>query len=158
AEVARLREAVARGEVEVALGVHAESAAALPDAGRVPVGGGVEELCQRQVTRLVTEDPAVIRAVVPVRGKGDVDDATGQGQGGALEFAQRVEAQGRPVTADARPGHGDRGRVGVTAVRAADRGVADRQHAVGGPVQAGGDVEGVEALHVVGGAADDLLG
>src|SRR5262249_16875203 len=31
-------------------------------------------------------------------------------------------------------------------------------HPVDRPVQAGGDVEGVQPLHVVGGAADDLLG
>src|SRR5262249_38960832 len=72
--------------------------------------------------------------------------------------AQGVEAQGRPVTADARAEYGDGGRVGVAAVRTADGSVADGHHAVDGPVLAGGDVEGVEPLHVVGGAGDDLLG
>src|SRR5262249_40135522 len=81
-----------------------------------------------------------------------------QGQGGALIFAQGVEAQGRPVAPRAGAGDGDRRGVGVAAVGAAEGGVADGHHAVGGPVLAGGDVQGVEPLHVVGGAADDFLG
>src|SRR5207244_11654478 len=152
AKVARLREAVARGEVEVELAVHPEPAAALPNAGGVAVGGGVEELLQRQVAGPVADDPAVVRAVVPVGRPGDVHGAVGQGQGGALAFAERVEAQGGPVAADAGAGHGHAGRVRVAAVRAADGGVADRRHAVGRPVQAGGDVERVQPLHVVGDA------
>src|SRR5262249_40550713 len=141
-------EAVARGEVEVALGVHAQPAAALPDAGSGAVGGGVENLLQRQVARLVADDPAVIRAVVPVGGNGAVDDAVDQGQGGALVFLQGVEGQDPVDAAVTSAGYGNVARVSV-----APGGVADRHHAVGSPVQAGGDVQGVEALHVVGGAA-----
>src|SRR5262249_1165011 len=64
----------------------------------------------------------------------------------------------RPVAAHARAGDGDGGRVRVAAVQAADGGVPNGHNAVGGPVLAGGDVEGVEALHVVGNAVDHLLG
>src|SRR5262249_227650 len=84
--------------------------------------------------------------------------AAGQGQRGALEFPQGVEAQGRPVAPRARAEDSDSGGVRVAAVRAADGGVADGQHAVHRPVLAGGDVEGVGPLHVVRDAGDDLLG
>src|SRR5262249_39617869 len=133
-------EAVARGEVQIALGIHAVPAAAFPDAGGAAVGGGVEDLLQRQVTGPVADHPAVVRAVVPVGGPGDVDDAIDQGQGGTLVFAQGVEAQGRPVTAGARAGDRDGGRVCVAPVWAADRGIAEGHHAVGSSVLAGGDV------------------
>src|SRR5262249_12602332 len=146
------------GEVQTALGIDAEAAATFPDAGGAAVGGRVEDLLQRQVAGLVADHPAVVGAVVAVGGEGDVDNAVAQLQGGALELPQGVEAQGRAVTAVAGAEDGDGGRVRVAAVRAADRRIADGHHAVHGPVQAGGDVQGVEALHVVGGAADHLLG
>ena len=96
--------------------------------------------------------------VVAVRGPSDVDVATRQRQRGALGLPQGVEAQGGAVAARAGAEHGDRCRVRVAAVRAADGGVADRHHAVHGPVQAGLDVEGVQPLHIVRDAANDFLG
>src|SRR5262249_44131344 len=92
--------------------------------------------------------------------KGDVDDAVDQGQGGALVFAQGIEAQssvgGGGIAPGAATAHGDVGIVRVAAVRAADRGIADdrRSERVG----SGGGGQGVEPLHVRGGTTDRLLG
>src|SRR2546425_8790938 len=95
-------EAVARGKVHVACCVHAQTAAAFPDARRAAVGRGVEDLLQRQVAGPIADDPAVIRTVVAVRSPGDIDVAARQRQCRALALAQRIEARRRAVAAGAR--------------------------------------------------------
>src|SRR5262249_58192339 len=84
-------EAVARGEVEVALGVGGDPAAAHPDARRAAVGGGVEDLDRSggDVARVVTADPALLPALVPLRGKGDIADSLDHCPTGTL-FLPRV--------------------------------------------------------------------
>src|SRR5262249_11910829 len=104
--VETVAEAVAGGEVQVALGVEAEVAAALPDAGGAAVGRGVVHLLQRQVGRVVADNPAVIRTVVAVRGIGDVNSPIYQLVGHAVAFLARVKFQGAALSADARAGYG----------------------------------------------------
>src|SRR5262249_19704691 len=112
--VEAVAEAVAGGEVQVALGVEAEVAAALPAAGGAAVGPGVEHLLQRQGGRVVADHPAVVGAVVAVRGVGEVHRLAAARAGDQLErhaviFFPRVEAQDPVDAADARAGHGDGG-------------------------------------------------
>src|SRR5262249_10460484 len=107
-------------------------------------------------TRLVADDPAVIRPLVVVPGEADVDGAAQQGEGGALQLPVGVEPDEAVQATGAPAGEHDirdeRGRVVVVEA------VAD--HDLGGavgPVPAGGDVDRMELVHVVGHAAADFL-
>src|SRR5262249_43153843 len=147
-------EAVARREVEVALGVDAEVAAALPDAGGAAVGGGAVHLLERQGRGVEAEHPAVIGAVVPVRGIGEINGLAAIGVGDQLErravvCLPGVEGQDAADAAGAGAGHGDGAGVVVVPRRVA-------QDERGDPVGAGGNVDGIKPLQVVGGARGGL--
>ena len=143
--------AVGRDVVDVARGVGGEPVAAVPErvarpvaeerAGRRPVGVDVQDRGEAQVARVEAHNPPGVGGLIAVRGPPGVDHAVGEEQRVALGVLLRVEDHDGPVAAGALARVGDR-RV--------DRLRRDL-------VRAGGDVHGVEALEVGGGAPDHLL-
>ena len=86
-----VKRAVAGDEVKVAAGIAGRPAARLPDAAHFAIGRSVELIAQGQRLRAITNDPAVIRAVVAMRGGSQIDDALAQQQRRPVELRQWIE-------------------------------------------------------------------
>src|SRR5262249_44469761 len=145
--------AVAGGEVDVALRVDGGGAAGLPDAAQAAGRGGVVDGALVQPLGVEADHPAVVRAVIAVRGERHVDHAAGQDQARSLQGPQGVEDDEAADAAVA--GARDESGADVRVDAADEGGVADGDPAA---LLATGDVQGVQPLDVVGDAATDLLG
>ena len=122
---------VSRQRVEVAGRIRRQPAAGLPDAAEPSVRRRVVDHDLLKARRVVSQDPAVVRALVAVRGPGDVDGAVIDQQAGSLIVRPRVERDVvLRVAAVAGPGH-----AGLN-----DDGAA-------GPLAAVANIERVQPLH-----------
>ncbi len=97
--------AVARHEVDVAVGVCGYSLAGLPDAAAPPIGGIVVHRDLLKRVRVVTDHPAVIWSLISMRRKCEVDEAVREEQAHSIEVPERVETDAASGTVVASAWH-----------------------------------------------------
>src|ERR1700758_210812 len=85
-----IKQAIARGHVNVSTVIDSGGAATCPDAARSTVGRGVEDDWRlREIRCVIAEYPAVVRSLVFVGGKGNVYGVVRQRQTGPVVLILR---------------------------------------------------------------------
>ena len=136
-----IESAIAGLQIDVALRIHGRAAAAVPEAafGR-RWGWCYRHWASREVGGIVAKQPAMIRRVVSVRGKRQIDGAIEQRQRGPAVLAQRIPQHMRRVLA-----------VIVAAASAGIIRALDDDRAVEvGSLKSGCNVQRMQTMHVGG--------